>query len=178
MVIDKKPIELRYTLTYDEVKDSLYRTAKLKSYKTKSIIQTVLSLFLSLSFIFNIVQKPDLIVNYVVVIVCLCLVPLVWMFPRQIEKRFVETTMDEKEMCIELNDDFIKVSKDNNLTFSIVEADKMTDVTETNSIYILKIDKSNLLVIPKRAIEEKDKEAADHYIKNFQDKNEKLGEQK
>lgn len=176
--MDKKPIELKYTLTYDEVKDSLYRTAKLKSYKTKSMVQTVLSLLLSLSFIFNIVQKPDYIINYVVVIVCLSLAPLVWILPRKIEKRYIETVLDDKEMAIELNDDFIKVSKDGNLTFSIVEASKMTDATETDTLYIIKIDTNNMLVIPKRAIPAENKEVADYYIKNFQDKNEKVGEQK
>ena len=84
--------------------------------------------------------------------------------------------MDDKEISLEINDDFIKISKDNNLTFSIVEANKMTDVTETDRIYIIKIDKNNLLVIPKRAINEENKAVAEHYIKNFQDKNEKLGE--
>ncbi len=162
--------ELRYSLTFDEVRKALYDIGRQKPYRSKSIFQTVLALIATLLFVSNILAAPENTVNYLIVVVCIGLIPFLWILPKSLEKRIVESYLEDGETTLEFHENYIKINQIHIRTAK--EDGDIINIKQTESCYVFVLKSRNVAIVPIRAI---DSEEAKEYFNTLTE--EKTGEQ-
>ncbi len=149
-----------FVLSETEVGDAFYLSGKVKERKWLLVVETAVLAALGLGMlIMNILGllgragiQPPPVMNWVYVVVCLGLLPVIWLLPERTRKKMIRTATSGNQLTVTLYD--------NLLTVHIEGRDEADDwqqpydgsyaLTEGKGLFVLTLKSGQLLVIPRR----------------------------
>ncbi|MBR2151686.1 MAG: hypothetical protein IJ944_00150 [Clostridia bacterium] len=161
-----EPIELNYVLNHDEVSDALFSSGKISERKIIPILETIglsiAAVILGLPLIlgqFGLVEgfKQPAFTDWLFVILMLGLIPVVWIMPNKTKKSIIKRSTTGSQLNVKIFENIATVVvNDNQDEAWDLELGKNYRLVETEIIYILVLQNGQLLVFPKRAINDED----------------------
>lgn len=145
-------MELIYTLTFEDIKSGLLASGKLKNRKSTGLIQSALAILLASFYVYNIINNPSNVLNYIIVFVCIMIIPVTMILPEKTMNKHIKTAVDGNEIKLVIKNDHIDVCVDNNNVKWTANNENIIKVIDRSDTYVFMINNGRILIVPKRIL--------------------------
>ncbi|MCI8360395.1 MAG: hypothetical protein HFE86_03550 [Clostridiales bacterium] len=146
------PIHAEYALERSDVKDALRLSGRMKSRLGLHIFQSLLAVFGIVVFLSSIMVNPSNLLHYFLVLLCLLILGLIWIYPFVSQRQAVRKTVDGRRIEIKLTAEHLWVSIPQSGMDEFFQLSDIAPVRQNDRIFLLNLPGEVMLVIPKRAL--------------------------
>lgn len=147
---DEKSIELKYSFNGTDVIEGLTTIQAVLHYK-KNMVYTVFLFILFLVYMLDFTNMQSQILGFI----SLGVIGIIWLMPKVHINRFAKKA-DEKDIKLSMNiyANYIKVTNSNNDETTLSFNGQISNIIETESLFVLCAGKERVFIVPKRCIAE------------------------
>lgn len=140
---------IEYVFSRDEAAEVCYATGRLKPFRNRSLIQTLVALVAIGVFSVEIVRNPGDFLSYIIVLTGTLLIFSCWVFPRRAEDSyFAEHSMLIKR-SVSLDYRAISMSRGNEIL--LIKPQEVTNYGVLGDIVVISTDDGRFIELPVRA---------------------------